>query len=71
MEKPRTLRFKFYAMCSIKDTQPTTLNEVKGAPLYKVKTSLLGDIYKLEASQFLLKHYKKHYFSAEAGEGVI
>jgi len=58
-------------MCSIKDTQPTTLNEVKGAPLYKVKTSLLGDIYKLEASQFLLKHYKKHYFSAEAGEGVI
>jgi hypothetical protein len=58
-------------MCSIKDIQPVTLNKVKGLPLYNVKTSLLGDIYKLEASQFLLKHYKKHYFLAEAGGGVV
>jgi hypothetical protein len=42
-------------MCSIKDIQP----------------SLLGDLYKLEASQLLLKHYKKHYFSTEAGGGVV
>jgi hypothetical protein len=45
---------------------------VKGALLYKVKASLLrGYNNKLEASQFLLKHYKKHYFSAKAGGGVV